>query len=86
MSYQTINPTTGKLEKSFPEATDAECLAALTTADTCYRSDWSLRPVVERAKIVRRAAQILRAKRQVPELTPTRMRVKLESAVAELEH
>jgi succinate-semialdehyde dehydrogenase/glutarate-semialdehyde dehydrogenase len=63
MSFRTINPATGELVKEFPLQSDEEVFAALETADTLYREDWKFRPVAERARIVGRAAQILREKR-----------------------
>jgi succinate-semialdehyde dehydrogenase / glutarate-semialdehyde dehydrogenase len=63
MSFRTINPATGDLVKEFPWQSDEEVFAALATADRRYREDWRLRPVAERARIVGRAARILREKR-----------------------
>ncbi|CAN7668743.1 NAD-dependent succinate-semialdehyde dehydrogenase [Caballeronia sp. LjRoot34] len=62
MAYQTINPATGKLVKSFLEISDAEAFGALETADHIYRSDWQHRSVAQRAQVVARAAAILRDK------------------------
>jgi succinate-semialdehyde dehydrogenase / glutarate-semialdehyde dehydrogenase len=47
----------------FPFVSDREVFAALVTADRCFHDDWRKRPVAERARIVGRAAQILREKR-----------------------
>jgi succinate-semialdehyde dehydrogenase/glutarate-semialdehyde dehydrogenase len=63
MSFTTINPATGEQLAEFPLQTDEEVFAALATADRRYRTDWRLRPVAERAHVVARAAEILRAKR-----------------------
>lgn len=63
MSFRTINPATGEVVKEFPLQSDAEVFAALDAADRRYRDDWRHRPVAERARIVARAAQILRQKR-----------------------
>ena len=71
MSFQSINPATGELIKSFPMQSDTEVFAALEKADTLYREDWRLRSVAERAKIVARAAQILREKRDEYAIYPT---------------
>lgn len=60
--FRSINPATGELIQSFPELTDKEVFEALAEADNRYRNDWKLRPVTERAKIVGRAAEILREK------------------------
>ncbi|MFL4907810.1 aldehyde dehydrogenase family protein [Streptomyces sp. MMS24-I2-30] len=63
MSFRTVNPATGELVKEFPQQSDEEVFAALATADRLYREDWQFRPVAERARIVARAARILREKR-----------------------
>lgn len=59
-TYQTINPTTGQVLKTYPETSDAEVITALDTADRCYEQVWRHRSVSERARIVGRAAAILR--------------------------
>ncbi|MGW1297216.1 NAD-dependent succinate-semialdehyde dehydrogenase [Streptomyces sp. NPDC002533] len=62
MVFQTINPATGEFVKEFPLQSNEEVFAALDTADRLYREDWKFRPVAERARIVARAAEILREK------------------------
>ncbi|MET8403533.1 aldehyde dehydrogenase family protein [Streptomyces sp900116325] len=63
MSFRTINLATGEFVKEFPLQSGDEEFAALDTAARLYREDWKLRPVAERARIVVRAAEILREKR-----------------------
>lgn len=63
MSFRTINPSTGELLKEYPFQSDEAVFAALKTADDRYHNDWKFRPVAERANIVRRAGEILHAKR-----------------------
>ncbi|MEU8835349.1 aldehyde dehydrogenase family protein [Streptomyces sp900116325] len=63
MSFRTINPATGEFVKEFPLQSDDEVFAALDTAARLYREDWKFRPVAERARIVPRAAEVLREKR-----------------------
>lgn len=63
MSFLTINPATGELVKEFPLQSDEQVFAALETADRRYREDWRFRTVGERARLVGRAARILREKR-----------------------
>ncbi|KAK4937825.1 hypothetical protein LTR10_021628 [Elasticomyces elasticus] len=58
--YQTINPTTGQVEKDFPEATDKEVSAALDKAHHVYENDWRHRSIAERGAIVAKAATLLR--------------------------
>ncbi len=60
--FTSFNPSTGEFIKSYPAMTDKEAFDALTTADNCYHSDWRLRSVAERAKIMGKAASILREK------------------------
>jgi succinate-semialdehyde dehydrogenase / glutarate-semialdehyde dehydrogenase len=61
MAYETINPATGEVVKTFPQISDADLETALTTAHTCYETDWRHRMIAERAKIVAGAAAKLRA-------------------------
>jgi succinate-semialdehyde dehydrogenase/glutarate-semialdehyde dehydrogenase len=60
MIFQTINPATGEIVRTFPTTSDEEVATALKTADDCYNNDWRLRTVAERAQIVKRAAALLR--------------------------
>jgi len=62
MFFQTVNPATGELVQTFKEISDDDLELALATAHKAYENDWRLRPVAERAKIVSRAAAILREK------------------------
>lgn len=71
MRFQSINPATGELLKTFPLQTDAEVFSALEKADTLYREDWRLRSVAERAAIIGKAAKILREKRDEYVTYPT---------------
>ncbi|EEF23604.1 succinate semialdehyde dehydrogenase, putative, partial [Ricinus communis] len=60
MTYQTINPATGNLVKSFETISDSALEQALHLAHTCYETDWRLRAVADRANVVRTAAAKLR--------------------------
>jgi succinate-semialdehyde dehydrogenase / glutarate-semialdehyde dehydrogenase len=60
MPFETVNPATGELVRTFEEISDRDLELALGTAHKAYETDWRLRPVAERAKIVSRAAAILR--------------------------
>ncbi len=62
MAYQTINPYTEELIKSFSEHTDAQLQEVIAKAEAVYENDWSLRSLAERRKIVKNAAAILREK------------------------
>lgn len=59
MAYQSTNPYDGKLLKTFHGITDVELESALVAANTCFES-WRLKTFAQRAKIVARAAAILR--------------------------
>jgi acyl-CoA reductase-like NAD-dependent aldehyde dehydrogenase len=60
MPFKTVNPATGELVRSFEEISDRDLELVLGTAHKAYETDWRLRPVAERARIVARAATILR--------------------------
>lgn len=59
MPYTTTNPYTGELLKTFPETTDAEVNKAIESAHAAFLS-WKKTSFVERAKIMQKAADILR--------------------------
>jgi succinate-semialdehyde dehydrogenase/glutarate-semialdehyde dehydrogenase len=61
MSYQSLNPATGKLVKSFDEISDAEFEKKIATAAACYEV-WRHKSYAERAVIVAQAAAILKEK------------------------
>ncbi|MBB5942717.1 NAD-dependent succinate-semialdehyde dehydrogenase [Xanthomonas sp. 3307] len=60
MAYTTRNPYTGELLASFPEATDAQVLAAIGAADAAFQH-WKQTSFAERAKVMHAAARLLRA-------------------------
>ncbi|MGA8504645.1 MAG: NAD-dependent succinate-semialdehyde dehydrogenase [Candidatus Sulfotelmatobacter sp.] len=62
MAYQTINPFTEKLVKSFNEHTDAQLEAIIAAAEDTYENKWSRRSFAERKAIVKKAASIMREK------------------------
>src|SRR5258708_11216235 len=64
MIYQTINPFTEKLVKTFPEHTNEQLEAIIAQAEETYRKDWSLRSIAERKKILKNAVKIFREKRE----------------------
>jgi len=61
MSYQSLNPATGELVKSFDEITDAEFEKKIAAAAACYEV-WRHKSYAERAAIVAKAAAILKEK------------------------
>ncbi|WP_029921457.1 NAD-dependent succinate-semialdehyde dehydrogenase [Nevskia soli] len=62
MTYQTINPATGAVVKTFPGISNADLDRAVTKAHECYTKDWSRRSIKDRAKILSAAAAKLREK------------------------
>ena len=59
MAYQSINPFNGKLLQTFTGLTDVELESKLVTANSCFES-WRLKSFSLRAKVVARAAAIMR--------------------------
>jgi succinate-semialdehyde dehydrogenase/glutarate-semialdehyde dehydrogenase len=59
MPYQSINPTTGKLIKTFANHTDDEVQSALTVAHALYKSDWSKGPIQRRLNVLMRLARLI---------------------------
>jgi len=57
---QSVNPTTGKLIREYPEHTEDEVARRLERVGTAFRV-WSVRPVAERTALLRALAGILRA-------------------------
>jgi len=63
MQYQTINPFTEQLLKTFQEHTDAQLEKIIAKAEAVYEHDWSLTTLEYRKAVVKKAAAILREKR-----------------------
>ena len=61
MAYQSLNPATGKLLKTFDELTAAQLEAKLVAAETCFTS-WKRKTYAERAVLVTRAAALIRTR------------------------
>ncbi len=59
MTYQVVNPATGKVESEFPTATDAEVSDVLARAGRGYTS-WRRTSMEERAEILRRVSRLYR--------------------------
>lgn len=58
--YQTINPATEELIKTFPQHTDQQLEQFIATAQEVYESDWRRRSIAERKAVVKKAALLLR--------------------------
>jgi len=61
MSYQSVNPSDGKLLKKFDELTDAQLEAKLVAAEACFKT-WKNKTYAERAVIVAKASSIMHTK------------------------
>jgi succinate-semialdehyde dehydrogenase/glutarate-semialdehyde dehydrogenase len=59
MSYQSLNPATGKVLKSFAEISDADFEKKIATAAACYEG-WRKKSYAERATIVAKAAALMK--------------------------
>jgi succinate-semialdehyde dehydrogenase / glutarate-semialdehyde dehydrogenase len=62
MAYQSINPYTEELIKSFNQHTDEQLKAIIATAENTYKNDWRLRSLPDRKAIIKKAASIMREK------------------------
>ena len=60
MAYQSINPYTEELIKSFNQHTDKQLKAIIATAENTYQNDWRLRSLPDRKAITKKAASIMR--------------------------
>ena len=60
MAFATINPYTGETVKTFPAATPDEIDAAIGRAHAAFLG-WRDTSLEERAKVLKRAAELLRA-------------------------
>lgn len=63
MAFQTINPTTNKLIKSFDEMTDATLDKAVAQATTAF-DEWKQTDYQTRSQLLYTVAGLLRAKRK----------------------
>ncbi len=64
MTYQTINPASGRITQTFPSTSDVELEAALATAHACYQMDWRHRSVAARATVIHAAAARMRTDKE----------------------
>ena len=53
MQYQTINPFTEELIKTFPEHTDEQLQEIIAKAEAVYENDWSRRTLDQRKKVMK---------------------------------
>jgi len=64
MAYQTINPTTNELLKTYANHTDADIEVALDTAHKLYKSQWSKGPIQPRLQVLERLADLIDARKE----------------------
>lgn len=62
MPYAVTNPATGIVEREFPSATSAEIADAISRADSAH-TVWSETPLVDRATILQRVADLYRERK-----------------------
>ncbi len=63
MPYQTINPLTEKTIKTYPDHTDLQLTDIIAQAQEIYQNDWRSRTLRQRRTVMKRAAAILRERR-----------------------
>src|SRR5260370_21935905 len=64
MPYQTINPFTEKLVKTFPEQTDEQLKTIIGQAHDTFSNDWSNRSLADRKKVLKNAVKLFRERRE----------------------
>lgn len=69
MSYQTINPASNKLVKTWSDHNDQQVEQALKTADDLYHSSWSKGDIQPRLQVLKKMADLIDAR--VEELAKT---------------
>ena len=85
MAYATLNPYTGELLKTFPDATDAEVTQAIDNAHAAFLK-WKTTSFAQRAAILRQAATLLRkGSKSYAELLTIEMGKLFAEAQAEVE-
>ncbi len=63
-TYAVVNPATGKVEKEYPTATDADIEQALAAADKAFH-EWSKKSTVaQRAALIKRVAELHTERRE----------------------
>ncbi len=60
MTYQTTNPATGALLRTFPTMSNQELDKAVVHAHLAFENDWRLRSIADRAAILSKTAALMR--------------------------
>ncbi|WP_431018127.1 NAD-dependent succinate-semialdehyde dehydrogenase [Burkholderia gladioli] len=77
MAYQSVNPATGMLTKTYADHSDADLEKALATAHALYQSEWSKGPIQPRLDVLHRLADLIEVRAAELSLIPTREMGKL---------
>lgn len=86
ITYQTINPTTEAVERTFELHTPEQMRQIIDRADHIWRTDWKKRSIAERKVIMSKAADLLRKDRQAhARLIATEMGKALPDALEEID-
>jgi succinate-semialdehyde dehydrogenase/glutarate-semialdehyde dehydrogenase len=64
MAYQSISPFNGEVLQTFDPHSDAQMEGALAKAEDTFRHEWSTATFRDRAKIVSRAASLMRERKE----------------------
>ena len=64
MAYQSTNPYTGKIAKTFDDISAAQLEEKLQRADSCFQTDWRQRSFADRSVVLKRAAALMRERSQ----------------------
>ena len=64
MAYQSTNPYTGKVEKTFDDINPAQLEEKIQRADHCFKADWRGRSFAARRVILKSAAALMRERAQ----------------------
>lgn len=63
MAYQSVNPFTNELLRTFPDHSDDQIEAIIAASYSAFQADWSRRSVAERSAVIKRAAYLLQERR-----------------------
>ncbi len=84
--YQTLNPTTETVERTFELHTPEQMKAIVDRADQVWKTDWKKRSIAERKVVMSKAADLLRKDRQAhARLIATEMGKALPDALEEID-
>jgi succinate-semialdehyde dehydrogenase/glutarate-semialdehyde dehydrogenase len=85
MTYQSLNPATGKLLQKFDDLTHKQLDDKLATAETCFKS-WKLKSYAERAVIIAKAAVLMEERvEQLAHTMTLEMGKRIDEAKGEVE-